>query len=489
MDEYRKHNRNMDANINSNIDGNTDCNTDAIYNNDNDIEEILLLKSQKRFPEAAEKAELLLNKKVLPPLIKKRLLFETVDIFLEISRYNEAQELLQIIKEIGSINEQLEKDIEYRILYIGIIKELLLKNKRPEMPWSTIPRLIMHQADQEIDKLMPSHRFNNQVATTAEDNSDEDNKEVVKSKLSRNRDVIDSDKKNAKKDTFWIFAAIVILVAALAGFMLAIYYLNWNSSEVIPDASVLTQSEIDESDVRIDVQIDGTTVGQDGKQVGNQIETLNNQTVKVDMVFSPGDWNFIQAGAFSNAKVAENTYNKLIDAGIYAELISEEPILLMVFAGTTQAQTDKILEQIKMDDVIGQIPMYNRTITTSDYNVNLEVYEIYEDIIGLMGERMAGYLRMVSDTSNYLLTEQELEKRIAAVEEIINTGEQLQEQIEVIIGWDGNDDPIFELWQTELTLFANKINIESILANNFIEKELAWKLQAHLFNLLVPQIW
>jgi len=496
MDEHRKNNGDTNSNVYSNIDSHIDSNTDVISNNDSDIEGILLLKSQKRFSEAAEQAEFLLNKKVLPPSIKQQLLFETVDIFLEISRYSEAQEFLRIIKEIGSINEQLEEEVDYRILYIGIIKELLQKNKRPEMPWSTIPRLIIHQADQEIDKLMPSYRRNNQVAVTTEDNPDEDSKELVRSRLSRNRDIIDSDKEKAKKDTFWIFAAIVILVAALAGFVLAIYYLNWNATKDTSNSSDLPQLAIDGAIGQIDGQINGSVGDQivvktDGESdvQPEASESLNHPTVKVDMVFSPGDWNFIQAGAYSNAKIAENTYNKLIDAGIYAELISESPILLMVFAGTTQAQTDKILEQIKADPVIGQIPMYTRTIAASDYNVNLEVYDIYEDAIGLMGERMAGYLRMVSDTSNYLLIEQELDKRIVAVEEIINTSEQLQEQIEVIIAWEGNRDPIFERWQTGLALFADEIDIESILANNFIEEELAWKLQAHLFNLLVPEIW
>lgn len=460
------------------------------------LEEINKLKNQKRYEEAAELAENLLYKKILPISMKKPVIMETVDILLELGRFADAQELLRLLKDLEYEPMEVKK-IEQRMVYIGIVKELLRKNKKVEMPWSTIPRLITLQADEEIEKLFPGYKrsvedqtlMEREVIATGGESKREDSEikkylleEQIAKDLVRNPELIAADKEKVKKDRFWIVVVMVILLAIGTGFMLAVSYLAWTSDT--KDIALINPNKAQHSNPNNDA--DDSNQGKIEDADNDISDSIEYETITVETIYSPGEWFFIQAGAYSNAEVAKNTHNRLLNAGLYGKLIHRDPILLMVFAGTSQGQSEKIVQRLKNHEQVGNISMYARGINARAESMVLEGADIDREILSLLGERMAGYLRIVSDTSQYLIEEMESDKRKEAALELISRATQIQEQIEIILSREENqDNRTLLLWYDELAEFT-LLNQSAV---GTADAGLGWRIQEHLFRLLVPQIW
>ncbi|OEF98340.1 SPOR domain-containing protein [Desulfuribacillus alkaliarsenatis] len=473
--DYTKHNEQAD-NIPAGV-------FEDVQTINNDIEEMLSLKAAKRYDEAADKAKIMLEKKVLPPAIKQQVILESVEIYLETAQYTKAQELLQHVKDMSDLTEDLARDLQYRILHIGVVKELLRKNNKQEMPWSMLPRLLVQKAEQEMDKIMPLYK----VRKSLEQSQDEiyqARKELglaEEPSLSRDR-IRTTDKENEQKDHFWIAVVVVVVLAVGIGFMLAMSYLSRtaeqsNATLNIQNPSVQQPGQDSETNVpSIDL------LDPDNNQVA--VEPVY-EIITTEASYVPGEWYFIQAGAYSNAAIAEANVNKFINAGFYAEQISREPILLMVFAGSSQGQADRMLGRIKEHQEFVDFSMYVRSIQAKSEYMMLEGKSIDEEALSLFGERMTGYLRLVSDTSLYLLEETDADRRSEAIRELMNTSEQIREQLDIILAFDDNQEyQVLQKWHDELKYFTNRY-LDIIEARDSFNVQL----QEHLFELLVPQIW
>ncbi|OEF98320.1 hypothetical protein [Desulfuribacillus alkaliarsenatis] len=115
------------------------------------FDELIQEKSLRRYDKAIAIAKKLQKTTSLPNHMRQMVTFELADLYLELPDYGLALEQLEQVYKIGEPSKDVLHETDLRIEKIKIVKKLLVKNKKVELPWSSIPRLIQMQADDEIN--------------------------------------------------------------------------------------------------------------------------------------------------------------------------------------------------------------------------------------------------------------------------------------------------------------------------------------------------
>lgn len=310
----------------------------------------------------------------------------------------------------------------------------------------------------------------------------------------------------------------IVLISVLMGFWLAVVYVSHkypdNSLAARPDINNNARPDIlDYSENPMPGLIDLPEVIEPNQN--NTIDELSpggglemTSLVKTDISISPGEWWIVQAGAYSNEDIAQERLALLEDLGLYASLEREGNMLIVSFASMSESMTNRVMELIEGE--FEAWPMFARPVVPFDRDIDIIFYEVFAEDIGLLGERMVAYLRMLGDSSGYMLTEYSREEMVdnpAAIYEmdkvlgdIRSVALGIIDDLDLVLSIESNNDAMLRDWRDSLNdfwresgLVAAAFNSDIIVAteseSDNIIWDMVWDLQEHLYDLLEGQIW
>lgn len=482
------------------------------------LEEIEHSKKQKKYNQAIDTLEWMLENLLLPPVILQQILLESVDLYLEVGSYGQAQEVLRDARAELDLAADKDQDISDRILYIGIVRELLNKYNQDEVPWSQLPEEIKIQADSELVKIRPAKakmsirkvveevnkkKQQNEKITTENITAQESGQHQSPGHAYANQTSTeeyseeDDDEPIAKEKTF-LLIGLAVALSIVAGFMLAMAYLSWqdarsflNNDNQLPQqvANTPTNNEQEannEDELLVDVEdLIKQLQGVDPSLDLSDIKPEDFETVDIQLIYAPGDWHIIQAGAYNEQAIWEGNVRKLNEAGFHTKVRTGGDFTqLIIFAGTSNGQADDMVEVFNATEGFEHFPAMVRSVPAREQKFVIEGKRLEEQTLSLLGERMTGYLRLLSETSLYILQEDEAEKNYNARRQLGNMSVEMAEQFKLVLVNDKNaTHSILKKWETELVKFAQD------LRSTDEAHQAHYLIQAHLFSLIESSIW